>query len=327
MLMLMRARPAPVIRLMALFAASMLLSNSLQADWTVNDAPNPAAPGRAVDFKENDRLVARLIHGEGQLKPYLHVFGDSGDLLTQWSEGQRYPHHRGIFIGWNRIESDIGNHDLWHLRQEERMSLVKLEKLEGVGDSATLVATIEWRGNHSEDSLLITETRTLKVSRPAGGNKAVQVDANFKLKAARALRLGGDLQHAGAHIRVHEGVVPRQRETVYLWSPATLENARDRIRGERIEWCRLLFPIEDRWYAVTQFNSPRNPIEELSVRPYGRFGFFFSKRLAKDETLSLDYRFIAEPAEAPAQPAQLSEVQTNRARTESDARYEAFNQP
>ena len=307
---------------LAVCSVLLAFGTSLRADWTLSDAASPDAPGRQVDIKDGDRLVARFIYGEGQLKPYLHLFADNGDPLTKWSEKQQYPHHRGIYIGWNQIQSDLGRFDLWHLNQGGKMTLLKLEKLTGGKDSATLVATIEWRGGTNSSNLLITETRTMTVSRPGG--KAVQVDTNFKLHAARDLNLGGDLQHAGAHLRVHEGVVARQKETSYLWSPANLEKSGDKLVGNAIQWCRFLFPIEDRWYAATQFNSPQNPVEELSTRAYGRFGFFFKKAMKKDEAFSLNYRFLVEPAEAPEQKPQPSAAQSAKARSETEARYAAF---
>ena len=92
-----------------------------------------------------------------------------------------------------------------------------------------------------------------------------------------------------------------------------------------MKWCRLVFPIGTNWYAATQLNPPSNPVEELSWRDYGRFGFFFKKPLKKGETLDLDYRFFVEPAEAPAAKARLSADQSKQAATTAAGDYEAFS--
>ena len=317
---------------------------SLAADWTLADGPNTGAPGRKVDVKQGDRLVARLIYGEGQFKPYLHVFGEAGELLTNAGLDEsgkatgQFPHHRGIFIGWNKITSDLGSHDLWHFNNGGHMVVKKFDQLEGGRDSAKIVATIEWRAGKKDGPLdasepLLTETRTLVISRPEG--KRTQVDAHFKLVAARDLNLGGDLQHAGIHFRASNEVSTRNKESAYVtekdWVVGAPKKgkdgketpgAKDPAKGD-LKWVRMTFPIGERWYAASEFNPPGNPVEELSWRDYGRFGFFFKKDLKKDQTLSVDYRFIIEPADAPAEKGKLSADQVAKARTEAKARHEA----
>jgi hypothetical protein len=71
-------------------------------------------------------------------------------------------------------------------------------------------------------------------------------------------------------------------------------------------------------------NAPSNPVEELSWRDYGRFGYFFKRTLAAGETLDLDYRFLVERAEAPAQNPQSSADSSAKARAQAQARHEAF---
>jgi len=327
------------------------ISTARGAEWSLVQGPNPDGPGRAVDIQFGGRKVARFIHGDGQFKPYLHVFGDAGELLTNAgldASGKPtglYPHHRGIFIGWNKITSDLGTFDLWHFNNGGKMEVLQFDKLEGGKEAATLVATIAWRGGKKDDSgsdLLLTETRTLRISRPDG--KATQVDAHFRLKAARELTLGGDLQHAGTHFRASDEVSTRAKETSYVSDPEDKESkgrdwtasapkkdkngneikpAGEPVRGD-LNWCRLLFPIGDRWYAATELNTPSNPVEELSWRDYGRFGFFFKRKLAAGETLDLNYRFFVEPAEAPVSKPKPSLEQTSKARAEGQARYREF---
>src|ERR1043165_948191 len=212
------------VRLLVLLGTAWC-AYALPSEWTLKDGPNTVAdakvdpPGRKVDIFLDGKLVARFIYendpqtprGKGQIKPYLHVYGEDGDCLTDWDPKQTFPHHRGIFIGWNKIGSDLGGppkkgtkepdpkgtFDLWHFNNGGQMEVLKFEKLEGGKDHAILVATIAWRAGNKDASgsdLLLTETRTLLISRPASGS--TQVDAHFELKAARDLSLSGDLQHS-----------------------------------------------------------------------------------------------------------------------------------
>jgi hypothetical protein len=302
--------------------ACILATFSARADWTVKDDTNTDLPGRKVDIARDGQLVARFIYGEGQIKPYLRVYGEEGDCLNEWDAKQQYPHHRGIYIGWNKITSDLGTFDLWHMTGGSTMTVKKLQKLEGGKDSATLVATIEWNaGKPGADGskLLLTETRTLKLSQPAA--KSVQVDAMFELSPARDLSLGGDLQHAGIHFRASKSVQDRKAETSYVWEP-DLDGKGGKVKSTEMKWAQLTFPIGTRWYHATELNAPTNPVEELSWRDYGRFGFFFTKSLKKDEKLAVKYRFVTELAAGVK--AKPTDEQRTAFRKSAQALYDAF---
>ena len=323
---------------------------ALGAGWSITEGPNSGGPGQQVLISAHGKPVAAFVHGEGQFKPYLHVYGEEGQLLTNagldpaGKPAGLYPHHRGIFIGWNKITSDLGTFDLWHFNNGGKMELSRFEALKATDNDATLVALIDWRGGKKDadgSDLLLNERRTLKISRPEG--RRTQIDAHFELTAARDLRLDGDLQHAGIHFRAADDVAGRKLETVYVsdpedketkgrnWQPGPPKKDKDgkevapsKSPSGDLNWCRLIFPIGERWFAASELNSPSNPIEELSWRDYGRFGFFFKKSLKKGERLALDYRFFVEPAEAPAEKGKLSAGQSSQARSQSAADFTAF---
>jgi len=305
-----------------LFASLFTAVSTVRADWAVQDDANPELPGRKVDITQDGVLRARLVYGDGQIKPYLRVQGEEGDGLNDWDEKQSYPHHRGIFIGWNNITSDLGSFDLWHFNNGGKMTLAKLEKLEGGKDSATVVATIEWRGGKQDgdgSDLLLTETRTLTISRPAA--QTTQVDAQFTLKAARDLTLGGDLQHAGIHFRASASVRNSVKDTSYLWEP-DVPGAGGKVESDELKWVRYTFPIGTRWYHATQLNAPANPVQQLSWRDYGRFGYFFQKPLKKDESLTVRFRFLTELAkDVSAKPTAGQQAVFRKA---AQGQYDAF---
>jgi hypothetical protein len=291
----------------AFWACAFLVSLSASADWKIVERANPDGPGKAVDALNNGRPIARLIYGETQIKPFLHVFSDSGELLTNPGadkEGKptgTFPHHRGIFVGW-KIVSELGTDDLWHMTKGCKMELTKFEELAAGRDSAHIVAEIAWRSAKSTNGsdLLLEERRSMTISRPVG--KWAQIDTLFTLTPARDLRLAGDLQHSGVHFRAANEVTGHEKDTAYISEP---EN---KAKGDDLKWCHFAFPIGTNWFAAIQLNHPSNPVEELSMRKYGRFGYFFKKDLKKGQPLALKYRFLVERLPAPPSSSPASSV-------------------
>ena len=287
------------------FVLLLCLAQSAFGAWKTREEPG-APSGKHIEVLNDSKPVARFVYGEGQLKPFLHVYGTQGELLTEWSAEQQFPHHRGIYIGWNKIESEIGSSDLWHLRSGEKMTVKKLQH-RGGKTNAVIRATVEWHAQKKDengDSILLRETRELSIWQPTTDRTVV--DAKFTLAPQRDLTLNGDLQHAGVHFRATHQLRERAKETRYVWEP-DLPGPGGKVASTEMKWARLLFPVGDHWYAATQLNSPTNPTEELSWRDYGRFGFFFKRKLEWGDELELKYRFITEPVAGEARedlPAQ-----------------------
>lgn len=311
---------------------SLILPVCTHADWNVKPAPNPNAPGKGLAITHNGKPVAHFVYGEGQKKPFLHVYGTRGELLTNPGVGPdgkdfgRYPHHRGIYIGW-RVISGGKQYDLWHIHKGEIMRVKEIKSAKASKDGVKIVADIEWRTGKvgKSDDLLITETRTLAISKV---DDATQIDFHTELLTANDLTLGGDLQHAGCHFRAHTEVANKSAKyTSYLWEPEGKKAGNGKILSKEWKWNRLQFPIGGNWYSATQFNSPHQPVEELSWRDYGRFGFFFKKNLKKGETQKLTYRFHIAPSEAPqleSEPPQVSKQQEKTWRTAAQSAYKNF---
>ncbi len=323
-----------------ILSLSLLLAFSTQAEWSVKPAANPKAPGKGLAVAKDGKPVAHFVFGEGQKKPFLHVYGKEGELLTNPGVGPdgkdtgRYPHHRGIYIGWRIISG--GQFDLWHIHKGEIMRVKKIKSTKATESGVTIVADIEWRTGKvgKSDDLLISETRTLVISRISGHpgqNNAgrTQVDFHTELTAARDLTLGGDLQHAGCHFRAHTEVASKWTKfTSYLWEPEGKKAGNGKILSKEWKWNRLQFPIGKNWYSATQFNAPNQPVEELSWRDYGRFGFFFKKDLKKGETQKLNYRFHIAPSQAPAlesHPPQVSKEQKESWTATAQKAYTQFS--
>ncbi|MCA8951167.1 MAG: PmoA family protein [Planctomycetes bacterium] len=85
---------------------------------------SPAAPTPKPDPDEvrtaNGTLVARLVREPhdpnahlATSKVYHHVYAPDGRLLTK-GLGGTFPHHRGLFVGWNKTTFGGTQHDFWH---------------------------------------------------------------------------------------------------------------------------------------------------------------------------------------------------------------------
>ena len=151
--------------------ACILATAGARADWALKDDANTELPGRKVDITQDGVLRARLIYGEGQIKPYLRVQGEEGDGLNEWDPKQQFPHHRGIYIGWNKIASDLGSNvgplALDQRRHDDADEARQTQCRKGLRDHRgddRMARRGEGRGAGSD--LLLTETRTLTVSRP-----------------------------------------------------------------------------------------------------------------------------------------------------------------
>jgi hypothetical protein len=136
-------------------------------------------------------------------------------------------------------------------------------------------------------------------------------------------------------MRVSHEVVAHADETSYLWSPEnaptagkgyskTNVNNTGSVVGQDLQWGEFLFPLNGRWYSAVQMNAPKNPVEEFSTREYGRFGFFFNRELKKGTPLELNYRFLVQNAEVPAQTPKRSAPQRAKVRAEANAAYAKF---
>ena len=298
------------------------------ATWQLDFSENPDGPGSRLNVRENGELLAAWSYGEGQFKPYLHAFGSEGVRLTNSGldkDGKKagtFGHHRGIYIGWNRIESELGRRDLWHMKGTQ-MEVNQFTQLVTTSEHAVTEAHIVWRAGLSSslaEDLLIDEHRTISFSRPNGTD--TQIDFSTRLKAARDLNLNGDLQHAGVHFRAENEVANRRSETAYVWSPDLEANNRG-MKSSEWQWATLIFPIGDRWFRCTEMTAPSNGFSELSWRDYGRFGFFDKKELKKDETLELRFRFVISEI-TDADPSQSMDSLKETIRNENQKAYQEF---
>lgn len=237
-------------------------------------------------------------------KPFLHVY-DGAQRLTNGPDGEseyvsgqiRYPHHRGIFIGWNRLRFEGKRYDLWHMRDVAQVHQRFDEKVTR-SNGARCVSIVHWIDPGGE--AILTERRTITAFK-LGAPDIVSVDFETELKAVRGdVELNGDPEHAGVQYRAHNDVAagPAEVKAKYLFHEEEIDPREDKD----LPWVAMTYGLGGKRYTVQHMNHPDNPKGTVysAYRDYGRFGAFFVHKIEKGQTLKLRYRFVVSRGDAPS---------------------------
>lgn len=271
-------------------ATAPAFSQEAKTPWTQVDGEgfrDVLLDGKTVLRHMNAWDAARR---EETLKPFLHVFDFAGARPITKGPGGQFTHHRGAFIGWNKVTFDGKSYDFWHCKNVERKHMKYLDS----SKENTLVTVTDWPTR--EGRVVIHETQTVTATKLADG--ALQLDFNFKLEAPNGpVKLDGDVQHAGFHFRAAEEVQKTAKETKYTLPEGvkSLLNAKRAPTDvhENANWVVCSFLIGDKRYAVGLFNDPKNPAPlQYSTRAYGRFGAFSKAEVKPEAPLNLRYRIV-----------------------------------
>ena len=225
-------------------------------------------------------------------KVFAHVVAPDGKETITKGAGGKFPHHRGIFIGWNRLQHDGKRHDLWHVRNTEQKHQAFLTK-ESTEDHATLTTKITWNGVDGEQ--LIEEKRTYRVI--SSDDAYAVIDFVSELTAtAGDVRLDGDPEHAGVQFRPSQKVADNKSAS-YTFHKADVDPKKQRD----LPWVAASFRIDDQTWTVQHMNHPSNPDGAVwsAYRDYGRFGPFAVIELKQGESQTLRFRFRVTPGDAP----------------------------
>ena len=254
-----------------------------------------------VSLEGKSRLVGRFMMGydpnkrEETYKPYLHILDpDTGKPITKGPGGE-FTHHRGIFIGWNKLTVGGKVFDRWHMKGGEQL-VKEANGVAGSTESGILITApkILWTGTE-RDETLIEEARTMRFSPPPPGAFA-RVDFSSELKAVGGDTVfDGDPEHAGLHFRPTDAT--DRANTVYLYPKADANAHKDRD----YPWVGMTYTAEGQKYSVVMLSHPSNPSGTAwsAYRNYGRFGAFYKTAIKKDETLKIQARFVVYKGELP----------------------------
>ena len=244
-------------------------------------------------------------------KVYTHVMtADGTDTITK-GPGGKYTHHRGIFLGFNRLGYDEGKkNDWWHMKgvtQEHR----EFQYLSAGPAQASNAAVIHW--NDGAGKPVVIERRGQRVFRQSAPAMLL-FEFSSQLTAARSdVVLGGDPEHAGFQYRPHNDVNVKATKYLFPDEKITAANVKNEVD---LPWAAECYELKGRKYTVQHMNHPENPkgAKYSAYRDYGRFGAFATVPIEKGRTASLRYRIWV------AEGEQLD-------RATMQARWESFANP
>ncbi len=277
--------------------------------------------GKYVDLLFGDRKVLRYENAPHDpanhfltFKPYHHVFDPvKGEtLLTSGAvplmDDNLYPHHRGLFYGWNKISYDGKTADIWHGTDDVFSQHDKMLVQEGGPEKAVQTAAISWHGKDGKP--FAEEERTYTVYNVPGGT---QIDFNSTLSTnLDKVKLDGDPQHSGFHFRAAMEVSKHGKEDTYYlrpdgkgkmgdtrnWDPGAKAEIKKDPRTINLPWNAMSFVVAGKRYTVLRIDSPDNPKESRgSERDYGRFGDYFEWTLTPKTPLKVKYRVWVQEGE------------------------------
>ena len=263
-----------------------------------------------------DRPVLRYMHEQldtstperiGETyKVYHHVYNPAGTRYVTKGPGGKFPHHRGLFYGFNKISYGDVTADIWHCRKGENQDHVDFTNVEGGSVLGRHRLAIDWNGK--DGKAFAKEMRELTVYNLPGGN-LIEFASILKTDLPKVM-LAGDPQHAGFQFRASQYVPDNTADkTFYLrpdgkGEPGKFRNWPGNKDHVNLRWNTLNFVIDDQHYACCYLDRPNNPKEaRFSERDYGRFGSYFEYELTPDSPLRLNYRIWLQEGEMTVEQA------------------------
>lgn len=274
------------------------------------DLPKPAAGFEWIEKAQETELhlgkrpVLRYIHPmfddsskerrEQTFKVFHHLFDPKGERLMTNGPGGQYPHHRGLFYGFNKITYGEGKKaDIWHCTGDTFQEHVKTLASESGPVLGRHRVELAWHGERKE--VFAREEREMTVYRVPGGTL---VEFASRLRTTGdPIKLDGDPQHAGFHFRADNEVAAKTKnETIFVRPDGPGEPGKTRNWPEvkdhvNLPWNAMSFVLGEQRYTAAYLDRPSNPKEaRFSEREYGRIGSYFVFEVTKDKPLTVNYR-------------------------------------
>lgn len=245
----------------------------------------------------DDRSTKEAAHAN--YKVYLHVndmLDPKGAGTITKGAGDKFTHHRGIYIGWSKTRFGKNSYDTWHMKGEVRQVFRRLVDSKSTENKATFTAAIDWVDG---DEILLSEERSFVVHRP-NAKGAFLLDTVSKITAVKGdVDLNGDPEHAGSQFRAAAEVV-KNTSAKYLF-PSGKMDQKSVIAARGLPWAAMTFKANGNEYHVQHMSHPSlpKPIRYSAYRNYGRFGSFFVTKLKKGESRNFKVRYYLSPGAFP----------------------------
>jgi len=262
-------------------------------DLKVTDTPDH------VDFTIDGKLAARFMKAHDTstperrtetYKPYMHVFAPDGTRLTK-GPGGSFPHHRGIFVGYNKIAVGDKKYDRWHMTGGEQV--VRTANAFVANGMLFLQTRVDWQGDADATAPILRELRGFTLVGPSKPFfVGIEMSSIISPEKENAI-LDGDPEHAGAQFRPSEKI--DETKTEYLFPG---ENV-DAHKATDLPWAAEIFTVEGKRFTVVILNHPDNPkgTRFSAYRNYGRFGAFPVVEAKYGAPATLRYKWLVAEGE------------------------------
>lgn len=227
------------------------------------------------------------------------VFTDAPQQQVTGALANLYPHHRGIYYGFNKVTYGEGKTaDVWHCTRGSHQRHVKFLAVEGGALLGRHRVEIAWHGDDKAE--FAREERELTVYNTGGTSERLLVEFASRLRStAGKVHLDGDPQHAGFQFRAHPEVSEKTAKQTYFLrpdgpgKPGETRNwdAKKPAAHADLPWNAMSFVIGGQRYTVAYLDRPQNPKPaRFSERDYGRFGSYFAADVGEQTPLEVNYR-------------------------------------
>ena len=302
---------------------------ALEAGKTLTlTAKQSREPGFSFQWQDNGKSQAELLFDDRNVMTYMYtpldestdekraetykvyhqVYSPSGDKLVTKGPGGKFPHHRGLFYGFNRLSYDGKKADVWHCKNGAYQSHENsLEHVAGPVFARDRVE-IAWRGMDGEP--FATETRQMTAYKIGD---ATMIEFNSHLESlVGEIVMKGDPQHAGFQFRAAQSVAEDTAgNTFYIrpdgkgepgkyrnWNANKSKMTELDAKHVNLPWNAMNFWVGEDNYTCCYLDLDSNPKQSrFSERDYGRFGSYFEYVLTKETPLDLRYRIYLQDGE------------------------------
>lgn len=231
---------------------------------------------------------------ELRYKVYTHLYDLEGILPITKGDGGKYPHHRGLFIGWRKTRIGKRTVDTWSGSPTDDGQFAiqqwkEWKALRADSGGAAQTGLIHWSIENEEP--FMTELRSIKAL--SLGDRIRMVDFESILSALEEeVVLQGDPQHAGVHVRMAQEVADNESATEYVLPEQAKILEDDVVEGAW--WVCASMPVRGKRYWVLHMTSPDLPtgVPLYSIRKYGRFGAFFEPEVEVAKPFGARFRII-----------------------------------
>ena len=211
-------------------------------------------------------------------KVFHHVIAPDGRVVTK-GPGGRYPHHRGLFLGYQKVQCGDRTFDFWHCNDAESQRDVGEAEPQALGlPSDYTVAIVAWCD--AEGDVIVREHRALR-ARVVDEATVLDVVVELLAPGARVV-LDGDAHHSGHQFRALDASFVPGTEVRYL-RPEGAKALGDDIWAD-CAWTAAVLPLAGGDVTILRVEASSNPHPaRWSTRPYGRFGATFACTLEPAE--------------------------------------------